>query len=591
MNKEETLALWRKGKDAWNAWAKEMLERCPATEVGACRSDDLATRDWLIDASADFEKHVFEDEAGFAGFIFPANSNFEGSVFKNIARFEESVFKSIAYFIDAKFCGDVRFDNATFEYNAQFDKVRFREEAYFYRTTFYGDAWFNGCRFLGNAHYENADFEKKARFDRAGFHSDALFDGVIFGGQTKFENSIFRGAQTNFIRAKFGHESNFRSRFRYRALFDYAAFAGDADFGGADFPSGLCLANAHFHGEATFAGNSFVKRSVGNVLFTGTVFHGYTVFHTLTFSGLAEFDRCCFKSYAAFLHTTFRQQAKFTAVQCESFFTFEGCEFNEVPNFIQAHFTEAPRLDNVSVPEVGGIARFFLPVLPGIDANADTSARYRALKRLAIQAHDHTREMNYFSSELKALRGNQQRFLPCLLNLLRKDETGRRMRWWPGGLRGTTKFWFGLGYEILSNFGRSIALPLIWLSVTAFVCAWCYLGLHFGYVAEHRQAYGLSSLEWIGRWVVSLFAGSPPLLSCVDGSFGEPWVAARLLSLAKTLPYAGVVPAEKSAEVFACLYGSSIPSCVVVIGMVQLVLSLLLLFLFLLAVRNHFRIR
>lgn len=562
MNKDETLKLWAQGKDAWNAWAKEMLERCPATEVGACRSDDLATRDWLIDASADFKKHVFEDEADFVGFIFPAT-----------AKFEESVFKSIAYFIDAKFCGEVRFDNATFEDNTQFDKVRFRKEALFHSTTFCGDAWFNGCRFLGNAHYENANFEKKARFDKAGFHSDALFEDVIFGGQMKFENSIFRGAQTNFIRVKFGYKSNFRSRFRYGALFHSAVFAGDADFGGADFPSGVSFIDAHFHGRTTFAGNSCVKRSVGDARFTGAIFHKYTVFDTLTYSGIAEFDRCYFKSYAAFLHTTFRHQANFTAVQCESFFTFEGCRFSEVPDFNQAHFTEAPRLDNVRVRRGKG--------------DADLSARYRALKRLAIDAHDHAREQEYFAGELKALRGHPDRWWPNPLNWFRRDEEGKRLPAWPGGAR----YWFGLFYQGLSDFGRSIARPLGWLGVTAFVCAWCYLGLHFGSVAEHGQGYGLSSLEWIGRWIGSLFAGSPPLLSCVDGSFGEPWVAARLLSLAKTLPYAGVVPAEKSTEVFACLYGSSIPSCVVVIGMVQLVLSLLLLFLFLLAVRNHFRIR
>lgn len=315
------------------------------------------------------------------------------------------------------------------------------------------------------------------------------------------------------------------------------------------------------------------------------------MFHTLTFSGLAEFDRCCFKSYAAFLQTTFRQQANFTAVQCESFFSFEGCEFIEVPDFNQAHFTEAPRLDNVSVPEVGGIARFFLPVLPGIDANVDTSAQYRALKRLAIQAHDHTREQDYFANELKARRSHPDSLLPCLLNLLRKDEKGQRLPWWPGGLHGTTRYWFGLGYEALSDFGRSIGRPLFWLAATAFVSAWGYLGLHFAHVAEDGRAYGLSSIEWIGRWLLSFFGGTLRSLACVDGSSGEPWNAARLLSLAKTLPYAGVVPAEKLNEVFACFYGSSIPSCVVVIGMVQLVLSLLLLFLFLLAVRNHFRIR
>jgi hypothetical protein len=33
MNKDETLALYTQGKQAWNAWAKEMLERRAAMEA------------------------------------------------------------------------------------------------------------------------------------------------------------------------------------------------------------------------------------------------------------------------------------------------------------------------------------------------------------------------------------------------------------------------------------------------------------------------------------------------------------------------------------------------------------------------------
>ena len=168
--------------------------------------------------------------------------------------------------------------------------------------------------------------------------------------------------------------------------------------------------------------------------------------------------------------------------------------------------------------------------------------------------------------------------LPCLLNLLRKDEKGNRLKIWPGGMRGSVRSWFGLAYEVLSDFGRSIILPLIWLVLSTAGFAWAYLAAR----------------------------GVPSGTACLVGS-GEPWIKALGLSIRKALPFAGVVSSEKLNEIYACLYGIHgataaavdlpdrftpiIPDAVDFLGIAQLLLSLALIFLFLLAVRNHFRIR
>jgi hypothetical protein len=88
---------------------------------------------------------------------------------------------------------------------------------------------------------------------------------------------------------------------------------------------------------------------------------------------------------------------------------------------------------------------------------------------------------------------------------------------------------------------------------------------------------------------------------------GGPWSAAFGLSIRKAMPFAGVASAEKLNQIYACLYGIHgtccsgaplpekftpvIPDVVDFIGIGQLLLSLVLIFLFLLALRNHFRIR
>ncbi len=69
-----------------------------------------------------------------------------------------------------------------------------------------------------------------------------------------------------------------------------------------------------------------------------------------------------------------------------------------MPDFIQAHFEEAPRLDNVNVapPESGTI--------PTEEEALDLCARWWALKRLAIQAHDIDRELEFNAQEIRAER-------------------------------------------------------------------------------------------------------------------------------------------------------------------------------------------
>ncbi len=96
-------------------------------------------------------------------------------------------------------------------------------------------------------------------------------------------------------------------------------------------------------------------------------------------------------------------------------------------------------------------------------------------------------------------------------------------------------------------------------------------------------------------------------LACVAGP-GEPWVAAITLSIHKGLLFLGLVPIDKLSRIHACLYGIHptgapqpsqlpasfspvIPDGVTILGFIQYPLSAVLIFLFLLAIRNHFRIK
>ena len=289
--------------------------------------------------------------------------------------------------------------------------------------------------------------------------------------------------------------------------------------------------------------------------------------------------------------------ASFAAARSEGAFTLADAKFKMVPDFGQAHFDEAPRLDNLHIkPEHSGVLAFFkravkhpiwallrwrlLARLARADFKAwltriravwrptpdekSLPARWRSLKRLAIQGHDHERELKFFSNEIIARRG-----------------VGDKLH--------HAQFWAGLVYQVLSNFGRSIIRPLLWLVLSTVCFAFSYLGEHMAAVVGYDDALPLS---------------------CKAG-LGNPLSEAFLLSLDKTLPLPGIVHAGDLDRIYACLYGYHdidatkpqtkstspppsrvrIPSAVSWKGAAQVSISTVLIFLLLLALRNHFRIR
>ena len=99
MNKEESLALFAKGRDAWNAWAEKMLDARAALEAdgswGEGRSVsewNEATRAWHAAAAADFSDYRFQETADFFGFVFPSHVEFEKATFTGDVGFHGASF-------------------------------------------------------------------------------------------------------------------------------------------------------------------------------------------------------------------------------------------------------------------------------------------------------------------------------------------------------------------------------------------------------------------------------------------------------------------------------------------------------------------
>lgn len=160
----------------------------------------------------------------------------------------------------------------------------------------------------------------------------------------------------------------------------------------------------------------------GEISFNSVQFSGYAGFDEAKFCGDAKFFMAKFDQFATFARAHFCKAANFGATRVERAFTLEGATFDGAPDFVQAHFEEAPRLDNIRVrarmidPAPEHMSNSEMPsshrtkAKPAIArsyaaraargawrrvlrADCDMVARFRALKRIAIQGHDADREV------------------------------------------------------------------------------------------------------------------------------------------------------------------------------------------------------
>lgn len=519
MTKDETLALYAQGKEAWNDWAgKRLAERAQLETAGqwvselefSCDSlsNEEATKQWLDDARADFTAYGFSSDATFTEFLFPGEAAFKGATFGCKANFDGTVFKHFAQFRGALFQGtSTSFQGAIFEHIAHFSDTKFHQEARFAGTTFNGYVLFENVQFSGYSDFSNVRFADTASFKNTGF------------SKVRFQHSSFTN-DAEFSRTRFNGEANF--------------------------------VHVVFESKATFRTASFKNEAF---------------FNEAKFNGFATFALVVFKEFTYFMDATFTAGTSFVGMKGESFFTMRSAKFNLLPDFAQAHFNEAPRLDESIFNNTPKLS-------------AEYPSRWRALKRLAIQAHDHEREQMFFAEEIKSLRGVEDFPLPT--------PNHGRATW-----SGSGRYWAGFIYEWISDFGRSIRRPIMGWCLVAVLCGAFFLHYHLRSGNPATTLYHWAS----GTHKATHFAE----LSCLNsprhlGDQDNPVAAAVYLSIHNGVVFSGLGRSDKLVQSYACLYGgnetsSTIPNLIVFIGFIQTLVSAVLIFLLGLALRNKFRIR
>ena len=503
MDQEETLRLFKQGKEAWNQWAeKQLAEQKELEETGK----------WKIDASGEAENEATKTWFENSYARFQCNNN--GSYNIGSSSFESFIFPGSVSFLDFKFQYATSFQESTFKHKVKFIHSKFE------------------CK----ATFENTIFENEAIFKNATFHDKATFAGAVFKNEALFDNAMFE-KETTFHATTFHHP----------AYFQKCNFKEDVRFIDTKFLDYITFEHANFYKLCKFYQSTFSPEIDAN--FCNAIFHYNTWFGECEFHGNTIFARLQSKLNLVFRDTTFHQSANFDAIRAEHTFSLEKVTFKkDVPNFIQAHFEEAPRLDDITFGKSVAPGSFWNSILSPI--STETKARYQALKRLAIEAHDHENEQRFWAGELRSDRS------------LRTEDNQWKIR------PLFSAFWWGnIAYGAVSNYGRSIIRPLFtWIALTILVAI-----LH---ISTHTPTENNNCNICRSALHVAVKTGSLGLIQ-------DP--SKRIIFVRD----------------YACLYGTqndkrqtpNIPGAILAAEGFQALFSAILIFLCLLGIRNNFKLK
>jgi len=198
----------------------------------------------------------------------------------------------------------------------------------------------------------------------------------------------------------------------------------------------------------------------------------------------------------------------------------------------------------------------------------EAPARFRELKRLAADAQDYDRELEFFAQECRTSRfhrgGLHTLPSPSRLWSWQSLELLYVFSWRLLSGLFSWRFWFGLLYGTFSNFGRSVLRPVLFWVALLLVSAVFYLGEHEG-MREARAklnphgAWGVATAYFVttrDAW------RSRPACAPTDAddrrkefAVTDPVREALYLSLKDGLVGFDAGRADTARRIYGCLYG------------------------------------
>ncbi len=385
-------------------------------------------------------------------------------------------------------------------------------------------------------------------FEKANFSgSHVILAKQNFGdGGVSFENAVFGDKGAHFSENKYGKggvsfvETTFGGG---RIDFSKNVFAeGSVNFSKAKF--GDCDLS---FGETDFGGSDLLfglcEFGTGTVDFRKAKFgKGKLDFSWAQFADtyLIFEDSEFGETHVDFSKSEFRKPARFDklkSLENVTRFSFEGCSFEKLFTFSHEGRMGCPldlrRTKLAHTLVVHDIECDYakrparFPCLPRTAADREDSQRFRRLKELAVANRNHAKALEFHAKEIRSQRGHTT-------NLL----------------QDTLQFF----YWVLSDYGKSVMRPFCWILASAVTFAALFWHLRDPSLADDRN-----------------------FLTALTYSFSN------MLAFVPT----GRTAKQQGEEL---LFGETVPDLMLFLGGGQTILSVILLFLLGLGLRNMFRV-
>ncbi|MCK9993427.1 MAG: hypothetical protein Dbin4_01947 [Alphaproteobacteria bacterium] len=349
----------------------------------------------------------------------------------------------------------VNFNRASFGDEVSFDGTAFTNEAGFVDAIFGGRISFLSGKFGHRAHFEGAIFSDDVSFAGTTFSGYAGFEGATFGGGVNFDGATF-GDGANFDCTTFCYKANFKAAtFGNVTRFERATFEGYADFSDASFGVGINFTQAIFKDVADFSD-------------TAPAPNPDTARRDLALRFIS-FRKAIFNGQAIFENRAFATSSLFDGAIFENLAQFHGCEFHQGMFFHEADFRKT----------IGG----------NNTQTAELEQSYRTLKRAMADLHARNEEADFFALEMECRR--QRGSVPRLERIV------------------------ATAYKIFSDYGRSIARPLVWMGFL--------LGYGFAYFYHLAQAKSFRAPGHVLRFVMEQVV--TPFSIWTNRYVPDPWMA------------------------------------------------------------------
>ncbi len=610
MANPQHLAIARQGKGAWNDWQAGAGMGVRVDFTGANFIElEKAARDSDPDfLGYDFSRFVFSGDADFIDAVFsglptdrsldPGKAAEGGVPLKGGANFDRAVFGGNARFQRAVFGGDARFRHAVFGGNAGFRGAVFGGYANFDGAVFGVNAGFRGAVFGVNAGFRGAVFGGGARFEGAVFGGDARFRGAVFGGDARFQRAVF-GGDAWFRHAVFGGNAGFqRAVFGGDAWFWHAVFGGNAGFeagegaaeglenrraraktAAASLPEEAGSINldrinsaldraekayAVFGGDARFEAGEADAKALGEkreaaMKAAGRLPQGVQEGYRTRILGALDrgaeaperlqrtsFAGRRFAHRASFADRHFSANADFSRVRFDQPPNFGGVERPDFLDWAMVEFSFGSRIH---------VWRWFFGRWTW---KTRIATNLRRLRKIAADIHANDAERDLFVLERQAERGIQWAAAWRAFKRIPRRSFDSIRDAVVRGFRAAAATIVLYLYIWLSNCGRSALLPLAWG-----------VGAFFGFrelYAQHLAHTALCYVEQIRESALSTF------------------------TLASSLPFVGLSRIAFS-DAIDILFDGKIPQTAFGLTVLHGIVTTVLLFLFALALRNHFKVK